>query len=128
MIEVIVPPDPSLADASQALARPLRALRLPVLQAPMFRVSSLSLARACSSAGVIGSFQLANPRDENELRVWLDAMDAERRACAERGEGFAPYCVNVNANSIERPGYRERVVEISDREAVFDPIHLVLRQ
>jgi nitronate monooxygenase len=98
-----------LPAAPQSLAGLVRALRLPMLQAPMFRVSSLRLARACSAAGVIGSFQLANPRDENELRVWLDEMEGERHARAERGEGFAPYCVNINANSIDRPGYRERV-------------------
>ncbi len=99
------PSDPTLQD----FARRLEALRLPLLQAPMFRVSSLRLARACSEAGVIGSFQLANPRDERELGVWLQAMEAERHEAAERGDAIAPYCVNINANSIDRPGYRERV-------------------
>jgi len=102
-------PDSSRDAATLDLAQALQALRLPLLQAPMFRVSSLRLARACSAAGVIGSFQLANPRDETELREWLDAMGAQRRVCAEQGQGFAPYCVNVNANSIDRAGYRERV-------------------
>jgi NAD(P)H-dependent flavin oxidoreductase YrpB (nitropropane dioxygenase family) len=36
-----------------AIARGLEDLRVPVLQAPMLRVSSLSLARACCAAGAI---------------------------------------------------------------------------
>jgi nitronate monooxygenase len=75
----------------------------------MFLVSSLSLARACSAAGVIGSFQLANPRSDDELRTWLDEMTAEERRRREQGLPFAPFCVNVNANALDRPGYREKV-------------------
>ncbi len=119
--------------AARRLAASFRALRLPVLQAPMFRVSSHSLARACSAAGVIGSFQLANPRDQNELRAWLEAMETERRTCVDRGEGFAPYCVNVNANTIDRPGYCERVELCASARvplvlsSIGDPTELVAR-
>ncbi len=99
------------------LARQLQDLRLPVLQAPMFLVSSLSLARACSLAGVIGAFQLANPRSPEELEQWLAELAAAERAQRERGAGFAPFCVNMNANAIDRAGYRERV-ELCERARV----------
>lgn len=109
--------DGLLADLDQAspgadpigLARSIAELRLPILQAPMFRVSSLSLARACSAAGVIGAFQLANPRSDEELSSWLESLASERRERRAHGVGFGPFCVNVNANSIDRAGYREKV-------------------
>lgn len=83
-------------------------LRLPILQAPMFLVSSLSLARACSVAGVIGAFQLGNPTSHEELEQWLmELRDAEHAQRASGGR-FAPICVNVNANGINAPGYQER--------------------
>lgn len=83
-------------------------LRLPLLQAPMSRVSSLSLAEACSSAGIIGAFQVSNPRSNEELGAWLDELNAAQRTRHGRGEGFAPYCVNVNANAINRGSYAEK--------------------
>ena len=94
---------------SPSLARAIGDLRVPVLQAPMFLVSSLSLARACCASGLIGAFQLANPRSDEELTSWLEELVAEGRARRERSAGFAPFCVNVNANSVDRPGYREKV-------------------
>lgn len=86
----------------------LAALRLPLLQAPMFRVSSAELASACLASGVIGAFQLANPRDPTELETWLARLAKAASRAAEAGRPLAPYCVNVNANAIEREGYRER--------------------
>jgi nitronate monooxygenase len=84
-------------------------LRLPILQAPMFLVSSCRLARATCEAGMIGSFQLANPDSEEMLSRWLDEMSVASRTCHRDGMHFAPYCVNINANSVDRAGYRERV-------------------
>ena len=92
------------------------ALRLPLLQAPMFRVSSAELAQVCVRAGVIGAFQLANPRDPDELEAWL-ARFAAIDVRAGDASALAPYCVNVNANAIERDGYRERF-ELCERARV----------
>jgi nitronate monooxygenase len=75
----------------------------------MFLVSSLELARACSAAGIVGAFQLANPTSDDMLASWLQDISGEAQARAKSGLGFAPYCVNINANSINRSGYRERV-------------------
>jgi len=119
-------------NADDALAN-LAALRIPVLQAPMFLVSSLTLARACSAAGVIGAFQLANPRDPGELRAWLEALASEARAPRQPGRGFAPFCVNVNAASLERRGYAEKVALCEEARVPLvlsstgDPTHLVRR-
>ncbi|HEU4428965.1 MAG TPA: nitronate monooxygenase, partial [Myxococcota bacterium] len=92
-----------------ALARQLLDLRVPVLQAPMFRVSSARLAAACSRAGMIGAFQLANPDSLVELEQWLGALAREEDASRSTGQGFAPYCVNVNASPSLRGDYSDRV-------------------
>jgi nitronate monooxygenase len=86
---------------ASALARQLADLRLPVLQAPMFRVSSARLAAACSRAGLVGAFQLANPESLAELEAWLVELAREERARRAAGQGFAPFCVNVNASRAE---------------------------
>jgi nitronate monooxygenase len=94
---------------ADALARQLRDLRLPILQAPMFRVSSARLASACASAGMIGAFQLANPESREELERWLgDLARSERERRAHR-LGFAPICVNVNVGAPPRGDYGARV-------------------
>lgn len=83
-------------------------LRLPVLQAPMFLVSSATLAAACCRAGLVGSFQLGNPTSTEELDEWLVELGRDRIAADGRGDPFGPYCVNINAASLGRPGYDER--------------------
>jgi nitronate monooxygenase len=91
-----------------SLQHALLDLRLPILQAPMFLVSSQKLASACSSAGVVGAFQLANPRSDETLAQWLEQMQQTEQERRRQGQRFAPYCVNVNANAIDTPGYREK--------------------
>lgn len=92
-------------------------LRLPVLQAPMFLVSSLSLAQACSRAGVVGAFQLGNPRTVAELEQWLGALAADADERRAHGQRFAPYAVNVNANAFQQPGTKEKF-ELCERTRV----------
>jgi nitronate monooxygenase len=94
---------------SLELARQLADLRLPVLQAPMFRVSSARLAGACSRAGLVGAFQLANPESLAELEAWLAELAREERTRRAAGQGFAPFCVNVNASPVQRGNYAERI-------------------
>lgn len=108
-------------------------LRLPVLQAPMFLVSSARLARACCEAGMVGAFQLANPRSLEELAAWLVELRDVAAARRSAGLRFAPFCVNVNANAIEQPGYAEKF-ELIERErvplilsSIGDPAALVER-
>ena len=84
-------------------------LQLPLLQAPMFRVSSDKLTAACAEAGIVGAFQLANPRTTTELAAWLENLvtTAERRRAAQKP--FAPICVNVNAGRSSNAEYAERI-------------------
>ena len=75
------------------------ALRLPLMAAPMFIVSTPALVAACCRVGVIGAFPAANPRAPETLESWLMKLD-EARSRAEDEEGiFAPYCVNLLASA-----------------------------
>ncbi|MFZ2238286.1 MAG: nitronate monooxygenase [Gordonia amarae] len=52
-------------------------LRIPVISAPMLRVSGPELVTAACSAGVIGAFPTANARSADELDAWLTRVERE---------------------------------------------------
>lgn len=62
-------------------------LRLPLIAAPMFRVSGVDLVVAACRSGVIGAFPTANCRSVEELDLWLTAIRAEK--------AIAPWCANL---------------------------------
>lgn len=64
-------------------------LRLPLIAAPMFRVSGPDLVMAACRAGVIGSFPTANCRSIAELDEWLE------RIGSALSEADAPFCPNL---------------------------------
>lgn len=64
-------------------------LRLPLIAAPMFRVSGPELVIAACRAGVIGAFPAANCRTVDELDEWLTRIG---RAVSAQD---APYCPNL---------------------------------
>lgn len=64
-------------------------LRLPVIAAPMLRVSGPDLVVAACSAGVVGGFPTANARSSDELDQWLAEIDARLDI------GAAPYAPNL---------------------------------
>lgn len=64
-------------------------LRLPLVAAPMFLVSSPDLVLACCNAGIVGSFPALNQRDSSGFRTWLEQIAADLNA------GSAPYAVNL---------------------------------
>ncbi|MFI8748161.1 NAD(P)H-dependent flavin oxidoreductase [Pseudomonas sp. NPDC077186] len=64
-------------------------LRLPLIAAPMFLVSTPALVSACCNAGIVGSFPALNQRDSAGFRAWLDEIEASLSADA------APYAVNL---------------------------------
>lgn len=73
---------------------PLRAmlagrLRLPLIAAPMFRVSGIDLVMAACRAGVVGSFPTVNCRGVDELDNWLTRLNTEL------GPMDAPFCPNL---------------------------------
>jgi nitronate monooxygenase len=71
-------------------------LRLPVIGAPMFIVSTPKLVLAQCRAGVIGSFPALNARPASQLEDWLteitETLDASRRA--DPTAKIAPFAVN----------------------------------
>ena len=64
-------------------------LSLPLIAAPMFRVSGPDLVIAACRAGVIGAFPTANCRSLEEFDAWLT------RIAAALGPGHAPWCPNL---------------------------------
>lgn len=70
-------------------------LRLPLIAAPMLRVSGIELTSAACSAGVIGSFPTPNARSFDELDAWLGRLAEEARAAREAGRPSAPWCPNL---------------------------------
>ncbi len=85
-------------------------LRVPVMAAPMFIVSNLDLVIAACRAGVIGAFPSANPRAPETLDDWLGAIRAAERESIDRGEPFAPFCVNLLASSAVDKNKRDRAL------------------
>ena len=80
-----------------AIPRELQAhLRLPVIGAPMFIVSTPPLVLAQCMAGIIGAFPALNARADAQLDEWLseitETLAAARRADA--GARIAPFAVN----------------------------------
>jgi nitronate monooxygenase len=64
-------------------------LRLPVVAAPMFLVSTPQLVLACCNNGVVGSFPALNQRESSGFKAWLEEIEAGLKADA------APYAVNL---------------------------------
>lgn len=71
-------------------------LRLPVVGAPMFLVSTPKLVVAQCRAGIVGSFPALNARPASQLDDWLsevtETLDALRRA--NPAAKIAPFAVN----------------------------------
>ncbi|MCE3555905.1 nitronate monooxygenase [Pseudonocardia sp. RS11V-5] len=83
-------------------------LRLPVIAAPMLRVSGPELVSACCNAGVIGAFPTANARSTAELDEWFAEIAASTSA-------DAPPCA---ANIIIRSPRAEADLEVIARHRV----------
>jgi nitronate monooxygenase len=66
-------------------------LRLPLIAAPMLRVSGVDLVTAACRAGVIGAFPAANAGSGEELDLWLSEIEA----AAAAAENPAPHCPNL---------------------------------
>jgi nitronate monooxygenase len=70
-------------------------LSLPLMAAPMLRVSGIELVSAACRAGIIGSFPTPNARSIEELESWLLRLDLERAQAHDAGLPFGPYCPNL---------------------------------
>ncbi|MGO8856330.1 MAG: NAD(P)H-dependent flavin oxidoreductase [Steroidobacteraceae bacterium] len=71
-------------------------LRLPVIGAPMFIVSTPTLVVAQCKAGIVGSFPALNARPASQLDEWLSRITEELAAYAQANPlaKVAPFAVN----------------------------------
>lgn len=67
-------------------------LRLPLMAAPMLRVSGPELVSAACIGGVIGSFPTPNSRTPEQLDAWLTRIAED---CARAEAPTAPVCPNI---------------------------------
>jgi nitronate monooxygenase len=67
-------------------------LHLPLIAAPMFRVSGPEMVVAACRSGVIGAFPTANVRSVEELDAWLGRIEG---ALAAAPRPAAPFCANL---------------------------------
>lgn len=77
----------------RTLPAPLDRLRVPVVAAPMFLVSTPELVVACCRAGVVGSFPALNLRTTEALDAWLSAVEDQLEP------DDAPFAVNLIVHS-----------------------------
>lgn len=71
------------------LSAPFENLRLPVIAAPMFIVSTPELVIAQVRSGIVGSFPALNARPASQLDEWLCKIEEETAGCG------APFAVNL---------------------------------
>ncbi|WP_342712689.1 nitronate monooxygenase [Bradyrhizobium sp. B124] len=76
-------------------------LRLPLIAAPMLRVSGVDLVTAVCRSGAIGAFPTANARSVEELDAWLHQIE---RNVADLGRPAAPHCPNL---IIRQPRFKD---------------------
>jgi nitronate monooxygenase len=93
-------------------------LALPVMAAPMFIVSTPALVIAACRAGVIGAFPAGNPRAPDTLQTWLGTIREAEARSLDRGEAFAPFCVNLLAAAAADPAARRARLDICARARV----------
>ncbi|WP_029048670.1 nitronate monooxygenase family protein [Cupriavidus sp. amp6] len=105
-------------------------LRLPLIAAPMLRVSGPDLVAAACRSGVIGAFPTVNARGAEELDAWLTQIKAR---CTEAPGPVAPVCPNIimrrraTLDEDLRVLIRHRVemviASVGSPEAVIQPLH-----
>jgi nitronate monooxygenase len=82
-----------LTPIGHRLAEAIRArLTLPLIAAPMLRVSGPDLVVAACRAGVVGAFPTKNARTAGELDAWFTDI---RARLADTDDRAAPFCPNL---------------------------------
>jgi nitronate monooxygenase len=110
-------------------------LRLPLISAPMLRVSGPELVIAACRAGVIGAFPTANARTPQRLDEWLGEIAAGTAADATDGAvrgDHAPCCPNLIIRQPDLAAHLECLVRhrvemvitsVGSPAAVVGPLH-----
>ena len=83
---------PQPRDRASAL---LGSLRVPLVVAPMFLVSSPKLVAAACRAGAIGSMPTLNARSPEQLDDWLAQLRSELSTSNDSAWPVAPYALNI---------------------------------
>lgn len=83
---------PSIASGGRLPKHIVNRLCLPLIAAPMLRVSGPEMVSAACRQGVIGAFPTANARSTDELDHWLAGMKRSLAACDSPP---APICPNL---------------------------------
>lgn len=105
-------------------------LRLPLIAAPMLRVSSPDLVAAACRSGIIGAFPTVNARGAAQLDAWLTQIKAR---CAEAPGPVAPVCPNIimrrqatldeDLQVLIRHRVEMVIASVGSPEAVIQPLH-----
>ena len=105
-------------------------LRLPLIAAPMLRISGPDLVTAACKAGVIGSFPTVNARSSAELDDWLTRIRAQ---LADVDGPTAPICPNIimrrqatiaeDLQVLLKHRVEMVIASVGSPEAVVQPLH-----
>lgn len=106
-------------------------LALPVICAPMFRVSGVELVLGACRAGVIGAFPALNARTSAELDEWLAVLGSQLKAETAPGRrNPAPIAVNLIVHRTNKRLEADLAVCVAHRvplviSSVGDPASIV---
>src|SRR3546814_4211486 len=81
-------------------------LKLPLVVAPMFKVSTPELVVASCRAGAIGSFPSINARTPGLFDDWMTRIAGKLDAARAAGETPAPMAVNLLTHARDRKSTR----------------------
>lgn len=126
-MERALSPSPALT-APQLWSR----LKIPVIAAPMLRISGPELVIAACASGIIGAFPTANARSTEELDQWLLAAQASLSRQDAEGEAVGVICPNLiirhprlrdDLACIARHGVRMVITSVGSPAPVISPLH-----
>lgn len=106
-------------------------LKIPLIAAPMLRVSGPDLVSAACRAGVVGSFPTVNARSSEELDAWLTRIADD---CARTEGPTAPACPNIimrrqpellaeDVKVLVKHKVEMVIASVGSPEAVIKPLH-----
>lgn len=106
-------------------------LSLPLIVAPMLRVSGPELVSAACVSGAIGAFPTVNARSADELDAWMARI---ARDCDQAEVPTGPICPNIimrrrpeelarDVTVLARHGVEMVIASVGSPQAVVEPLH-----